>query len=288
MIPAPELTDGNGVVLKISEEKGSAPHQRFVQQSDQNNRDERRAVWKRLDRTLTEAGLNDDLITELAFTEALPGSGRETAPGPDKIKYSDIRNLSDKRASSSDCTKKAFAAGQVPENWSHSYIEPVPRLGKDHSKLDGYRILTTQNTTGNLMERIVARTGKERRTFVKPRRVQNRNSHLGKRSQHRIRCLRRIPEEGTHSGRGDRSGRCVQQSAIQTVCTILRHLGAYKMARSSSPGQKSCHATWKLDLHAQTTGSGASTRPSPVPCPLQCLNSNGLSRVLTLANGGLI
>ena len=58
---------------------------------------------------------------------------------------------------------------------------------------------------------------KKKRTPPKPRRIQSRKIHLGKRSQIRIRCLRRIPEEGTNSGRGGRSGRCVQQSAVQTA-----------------------------------------------------------------------
>ena len=40
------------------------------------------------------------------------------------------------------------------------------------------------------------------------------------------------------------------------------------MTPSSSPGKKSCHATWKLDLHAPTT----STRLPSVPSPLQCLH----------------
>ena len=55
---------------QTSEEKGSALFHGFVQQSDQNNLDERKAVWKVLDRILTEAGLNDNLITDLEFTEA--------------------------------------------------------------------------------------------------------------------------------------------------------------------------------------------------------------------------
>ena len=48
------------------------------------------------------------------------------------------------------------SAGQVPEDWSHSYLKPIPKQGKDHSKMNGYRILTMQNITGKLMERIVA------------------------------------------------------------------------------------------------------------------------------------
>ena len=80
--------------MKTSKEKGSALLQRFVQQGNQNNLDERKAVWKGLDRTLTEAGSNDDMITELKLTEALCRLSKDTAPGPDMVKYSDIKNLS--------------------------------------------------------------------------------------------------------------------------------------------------------------------------------------------------
>ena len=69
----------------------------------------------------------------------------------------------------------------------------------------------------------------------------------------------------------------------------MRQLEAHKMARSSTPGKKSCHATWKLDLHAPTTDNGTSTRLPPVPSPLQCLHEGtGGSEQLTLADNGLI
>ena len=274
----PDLIDASGSVLKTSKEKGSALLQRFVQQSNQNNLNERKAVWEGLDRTLTEAGSNDDMITELEFTEALSGLSKDTAPGPDRVKYSDIKNLSvHNKSELFRLYEESFATGQVPEDWSHSYLKPIPKPGKDHSKLNGYRILTMQNTTGKLMERIVARKlaqDLERRNVLPPklRRIQSRKIHLGKRSQIRIRCLRRIPEEGTNSGRGGRSGRCVQQSAVQTAdgtpSAIWRQLDAH----SSTPRKKGCHATWKLDLHAPTTDNGTSTRLPSVPCPLQCLH----------------
>ena len=102
---------------------------------------ERKAVWKGLDRTLTDAGSNDDLLTELGFTEALSGLSKDTAPGPDKVKYSDIKNLSvDNKLFR--LYKESFAAGKVPADWSHSYLKPIPKPGKDHSKLNGYHILT--------------------------------------------------------------------------------------------------------------------------------------------------
>ena len=272
----PDLIDASGAVLKTNKEKGSALLQRFVQQSNQNNLDERKAVCKGLDRTLTEAGSNDDMITELEFTEALSGLSKDTAPGNDRVKYSDIKNLSvHNKSELFRLYEESFATGQFPEDWSDSYLKPIPKPGKDLSKLNGYRILTMQNTTGKLME-ACSGLRKKKRTPLKPRRIQSRKNHLGKRSQIRIRCPRRIPEEGTNSGRGGRSGRCVQQSAVQTAdgtpWAIWRQLDAHKMARSSTPGKKGCHATWKLDLYAPTTDNGTSTRLPSVPGPLQCLH----------------
>ena len=80
----PDLIDASEAVLKTSKEKGSALLQRFVQQSNHNNLDEWKAVWKGLIRTLTEAGSNDDLITELEFTDELSGQSKDTAP--DKLR----------------------------------------------------------------------------------------------------------------------------------------------------------------------------------------------------------
>ena len=69
----PDLIEPSGAVLKTSKENGSALLQRFVQQSNKNNLDKRKAIWKGLDRTLTEPGSNDDLIIQLEFTKALSG-----------------------------------------------------------------------------------------------------------------------------------------------------------------------------------------------------------------------
>ena len=145
----PDLIDASGSVLKTSKEKGSALLQRFVQQSNQHNLDERKAVWKVLDRAPTEAGSNDDLITELEFTEARSGLSKDTALSPDRVKYSDIKNLSvDNKRELFRLQEESFATRQFPDDWSHSYLKPVSKPRKDHSKLNTYCILTMQNTAG--------------------------------------------------------------------------------------------------------------------------------------------
>ena len=81
---------------------------------------------------------------------------------------------------------------------------------------------------------------------------------------------------------------------------MWHRLDAHRMVCGGSPGKKSRHTTWKLDLHAPTTDCGTSTRPPPPPPALSPvsynsytkgladLNNNGISRMLTLADAGLI
>ena len=125
--------------MKTSEEKGLSILQHFGQQSDQNNPDERKGVRKGQDRTLTGTGSNDDLITELEFTQAYSGLSKETTPGHYMVKYSDIKNLPeyDKSELFTLCGE-SFATRQGPDDWSHSYLKPVPKAGKDHCKLNEY------------------------------------------------------------------------------------------------------------------------------------------------------
>ena len=52
--------------------------------------------------------------------------------------------------------QESFDKGHIPEDWTHSFLKPISKPGKDHRKLNGYRILAMQNAIGKLMERIVA------------------------------------------------------------------------------------------------------------------------------------
>ncbi|XP_012941451.1 uncharacterized protein LOC106012595 [Aplysia californica] len=50
---------------------------------------------------------------------------------------------------------ESLAKGKIPEEWLHSYLMPLPKLGKDHSNIKGYRIITMQNTYGKILEKTV-------------------------------------------------------------------------------------------------------------------------------------
>ena len=113
-------------------------------------------------------------------------------------------------------------------------------------------------------------------------------------SRIRIRCLRTVPEGETSTGRGSLSGRCIQQSAVQTAdgtCTIWHQLDVHKMAASCTPGKKGRHVSRKLDLHAKTTDSRTPTRLSSVPDPLQSLHKTrhlASSRTRTAQSQGTV
>ena len=176
----PNLIDASGAVLKTNKEKGSALLQRFVQQSSQNNLDESKTVLKGLNRAPTEVGSNDDLITELEFTETLSGLSKDTAPGPDKVKYSDIKNLSVDNKKRALQTKKACdrtgsrglvtwlpqASPQTGKGPLQAERIPYPHTAEHNGKADGTDC--GQEACSGL------RTMK--RTSPKPRRIQSRKN----------------------------------------------------------------------------------------------------------------
>ena len=85
-------------------------------------------------------------------------SGKDTEPGPDKIRYSDIKKLTEEdRVDLYTIYQESFDKGYIPEDWTDSILRPISKPGKAHHELNGYRILTMQNAVGKLMERTVAR-----------------------------------------------------------------------------------------------------------------------------------
>ena len=152
----PDLLDASGAVLKTNSEKGSAFLDRFLEQSDQKNAGERKTLLAGLTRTLERNG-HDEQITTEEFSAAIARL-KNTAPGPDGVRNVDIQHLSEEeKRELLSIYRESFDRGMIPEDWTHSFLKPLPKPGKDHKKLNGYRILTMQNTVGKLMESIIAR-----------------------------------------------------------------------------------------------------------------------------------
>ena len=157
----PDIVDTNGTVLKTNEEKGSALLKRFIEQSDQKHPDEKKKYMSKLNLNLTQTGLDDEITVD-DLNEAITKSTKDTAPGPDRVRYSDIKNLSEEDKNKLfSLYQESFDTGHVPEDWTHSFLKPLPKPGKDHRQLNGYRILTMQNIVGKLMERIIAKNLQE-------------------------------------------------------------------------------------------------------------------------------
>ena len=95
-------------------------------------------LWKT---TKTVWWENELTLEEL--NKVLRRSGKDTAPGPDRIQYWDIKNLTEEDwAELYTIYQESFDKGYIPKDWTDSFLRPVPKPQKDHHKLTGYRILT--------------------------------------------------------------------------------------------------------------------------------------------------
>ena len=70
----------------------------------------------------------------------------------------DIKNLTEQdRTELYTIGQEIFDKGYIPEDWTDSFLRPIPKPGKGHHKLNGHCILTMKNTIGKPMEHTVAR-----------------------------------------------------------------------------------------------------------------------------------
>ena len=76
------------------------------------------------------------------------------------------------RVSSSRSTKRASQKYGVPDYWSHRYIKPIPQTRQGPKQAEQkYRTLTMRNTTGKLIDLIMAKKlaqGLQRRNVLPP------------------------------------------------------------------------------------------------------------------------
>ena len=82
-----------------------------MQQSNQNNLDEKKHILSDLNSTLLEGGPDDEITQD----ELLRGSGKDTAPGPEKVRYSHIKNRTEARTEVYAICPESFDKGHIPK-----------------------------------------------------------------------------------------------------------------------------------------------------------------------------
>ena len=110
---------------------------------------ETKHILSDLNSTLLQSYPNDE-ITEEEFNEAFRRSGKDSAPGLGKVWWvSNGYQLKRTGLCCTVCTRKALTKAKFQKNaMTRRFLKPIPKPGKDHQKLNGYRIFTMQNTVG--------------------------------------------------------------------------------------------------------------------------------------------
>ena len=154
----PDFRREDDVWVRTPEEKGSAFFERFLRQTDQDNEEERSTLMPRLQYYYSdELAEPHEEIKKETLVKVI-AQANNSAPGPDGVKYEDLKNLGVQDMQSlTDMLNESYAEQRIPEDWLDSHLAPVPKPDEDLTTIKGYRIVTMQNTVGKLLEKIVAR-----------------------------------------------------------------------------------------------------------------------------------
>ncbi|KAF0307987.1 putative RNA-directed DNA polymerase from transposon X-element [Amphibalanus amphitrite] len=146
----------NGTMLRTEEQRGEAFLGRFIDQCSQQDLRERQEARSELDAVISEA-TEPPTFTAEDLDEAIRRLS-DTACGPDRLRAGDFRALTEvHRRSLLAEINTSVACGTIPAHWTDSFLVPIPKPGKDHRSLGGYRVITVQNIGGKLVESMIAR-----------------------------------------------------------------------------------------------------------------------------------
>ena len=154
----PDFRREDDIWVRTPEEKGSAFLERYLRQTDQDNEEERGLLVRRLQHHYEEELATPHANIEADTLSRVIKQATDSAPGPDGVKYSDLKTLNEEEMQTlSDMLNRSLAEQEIPEEWLDSHLAPVPKPDKDRTSIKGYRIVTMQNTVGKLLEKIVAK-----------------------------------------------------------------------------------------------------------------------------------
>ena len=146
------IIDPDGNRLLDDSTKGQAFLNRYVQQTHQENIEERKDIKKHLDSELKRGRhIYTDLVTKNDVEITLSKS-KNSAAGPDGVRNEHLKTMSDDEVKEVTADfNKSIEKGEIEEDWLHSFLAPISKPGRDHSNLKGYRIITMQNTYGKIL-----------------------------------------------------------------------------------------------------------------------------------------
>ena len=146
----------DGTWAKTDQEKGEALFNRYLQQTDQQNEDERRNLLSAIRRQFEDEIFSFSL--EESTVEKNISHSANTAPGPDGVRFSHMKELDDDGVSQlTALLNDSLYNGTIPNDWLDSHLAALPKPEKDHTKIAAYRIITMQNCIGKLCEKSVGR-----------------------------------------------------------------------------------------------------------------------------------
>ena len=150
------LVDEQGNRLTTDEARGSAFLERYIEQTHQHNIQQRKETRDIMDEAVPDTTYVNKVTKE--EVEIALKSTKDTAAGPDGVRYSHIKAAEEADLDELiEAFNDSLESGTIPDEWLHSYLMPLPKPGKDHTKLNGYRIITMQNTVGKVLEKVIAR-----------------------------------------------------------------------------------------------------------------------------------
>jgi hypothetical protein len=79
---------------------------------------------------------------------------KDTAPGPDGVRYTDIKAMEGDMVKVVEHIDTSMGEGTLPDTWSDCLMAVLPKPAKNHTALKGYRIITMANVWIKLCEKM--------------------------------------------------------------------------------------------------------------------------------------
>lgn len=144
--------------LRTDEEKGKAFLQRYKRQLQPDGiQTVERAKNKISEKLKDTQGEDVDEVTLEELETTLRGIGKDSAPGPDRVRYSSLKSMSpDDKTKLLEVINESLTTGTVRKDLRDCCMAILPKPMKDHSRLKGYRIITMANVWVKIIEKIAA------------------------------------------------------------------------------------------------------------------------------------